>query len=801
MPVFDSLFLENKLEDRLSRSFNTDIDSATDEQLYKALALMTRESLAERHRRFTAKSYGEGRKRVCYLCVEFLIGRSLRNNLSNLNVEKQTRELLERHGMSLDNIYEQEPDAGLGNGGLGRLAACYLDALASCGYPADGYSILYEYGIFKQAVIDGWQQEQADNWLPGGSVWLEEHPTEAVEVRFDGEIDEQWLQSYHHVNYKKYNSVMAMPYDMYISGYGSPAVSRLRLWKAVAPGIDMERFNRGDYLGAIKQNSSAELISKVLYPNDEHLEGKILRLRQQYFLCAASIADMVHRHIDQYGTLENLPEKIAVHINDTHPTLAIPELMRIMIDECGYDWDKAFDIVCRTFAFTNHTILSEALECWNVDMFSSVLPRIYSILVEMDRRLCEQLRARYGNDTGKIEWMRIISGGSVHMANIDVAVCHSVNGVSKLHSEILKESLFSDYYDFEPQKFTNVTNGIAYRRWLLQGNELLSDYLSGLIGDGFKKDAAALKKLEKYRDDAAVLAALADIKNQNKRRLADYIKKTGEIAVDPDSIFDVQAKRLHEYKRQHLNALHILRQYLDIKNDPKADIVPRTYIFGGKAAPGYYMAKQMIRLVCAVRDLLAADADVAGRLRVVFLEDYRVSLSEILMPAAEISEQISLAGKEASGTGNMKFMLNGAITLGTLDGANVEIRERVGAENFVLFGMTKKEVLSRAAAGYDPRAVLKDNARLAEVMELVKKGFAGGSYDDIYNNLSLSDPYMVLADFDAYCKAQGEIDEIYRDKQCFGRMSLMNIANAGIFSADRSVREYAENIWGLGESR
>ena len=559
----------------------------------------------------------------------------------------------------------------------------------------------------------------------------------------------------------------------------------------------MESFNRGDYEKAMMMNNSAELISKVLYPNDDHLDGKILRLRQQYFLCCASVSDIVHRHLEQYGTVENLPDKIAIHINDTHPTLSIPELMRILLDECGYEWESAFSIVSKVFAFTNHTVLSEALECWNEDMFKRELPRIYQIITEIDKRLAEKLEARFPGDTGKINWMRIIHGGSIRMANICVAVGHAVNGVSKLHSEIIKKTVFSDYYLYTPQKFTNVTNGIAYRRWLLQSNEGLTALLSRTIGDGFKKDASQLKKFEAFKDDAKVLSELAAIKRQNKQRLADFILRTEGDKIDPDSLFDVQVKRLHEYKRQHLNALHILRQYLDIKKNPGAPVTPRTYIFGAKAASGYYMAKQIIRFICAIKDLVDDDPDVAGRIKVVYLEDYRVTVSEILMPASEVSEQISLAGKEASGTSNMKFMLNGAITLGTLDGANVEILEHVGDDNFVLFGMTKQEVDALAAKGYHPQEIIAKNKRLKEVIDFIGQGFCNKTFTDIYNNLTTSDPFMVLADFESYCEAQNKVEQLYADKTRWNRMSLMNIANSGAFSADRAVAEYAKNIWGL----
>ena len=788
---------KSTVSESLFNRFGVTPESANPEQIYEAMAVAVRETLSSKYRRYLAKSYGEGGKRVYYMCIEYLIGRSLKNNLYNLGLEDQAAQYAADCGLPLERIFDEEPDAGLGNGGLGRLAACYLDGLATCDYPAGGYSILYEFGIFKQAIIDGWQQEMPDNWLPGGKVWLEEHASETVEVRFGGEIHEEWYHNFHHVTHTGGTVVLAVPYDLYISGYQSAAVSRLRLWKSVSPGIDMESFNKGDYAAAMLKTNSAELISKVLYPNDDQMDGKILRLRQQYFLCSASISDLVHRHLEQYGTLENLPDKVAIHINDTHPTLAIPEMMRIMLDECGYEWDKAFELVTRTFAFTNHTILSEALECWNEDMFKTELPRIYQILQEMDRRLAASLFSHFPGDTGKVNWMRIIHDHSIRMANICVSVCHAINGVSALHSEIIKQSLFHDYYLYTPEKFTNVTNGIAYRRWLLQSNPLLTELLSQTIGDGFKKNAMELRRLEKFVEDDTVLDRLAEIKYQNKCRLAQYIEKTEGDVIDPCSIFDVQAKRLHEYKRQHLNALHILRQYLDLKQHPSKKVLPHTYIFGAKAASGYFMAKQIIRLICAIKQLIESDPRISKMLRVVYLEDYRVTVSELLMPASEVSEQISLAGKEASGTSNMKFMLNGALTLGTLDGANIEIREAAGEDNFVLFGMSKEEVAARRQSGYSPARILETNRRLKEVIDFIDGGFCGKTFGDIVRNLTQEDPYMVLADFDSYCAAQSRIEILYADTRRWNQLSLMNIAGAGIFSADRAITEYADKIWDI----
>ncbi len=785
------------LREKLFGEFGVQLEEATNQQIYRTLALMVRTHLSAKRKSFMAKTYGTNSKQVYYLCMEFLMGRSLKTNLFNLGWNTAAAEALAKAGIKLDDIYEEEPDAGLGNGGLGRLAACYLDGMASTQVPGMGYSILYEYGIFKQKIVDGWQQEQADNWLPGGGVWLKSHYDQAVEIRFDGDLTESWdANGYHRVSVQNYNSVIAVPSDLYVSGYDGEGVSQLRLWTAKAPSMDMDSFNRGDYNRAMNAGTSAELISKVLYPNDNHTDGKILRLRQQYFLSAASIADIVHRHVAQYGSVNNLPDKVAIQLNDTHPTLAIPELMRILLDECGFDWDYAFDICRRTFAYTNHTVMSEALEKWDVNIFRRTLPRIWSIVAEMDRRARADLEKVFPGDQGKINYMAPIGDGQVRMANICCYTCHSINGVSQLHSQIIKDSVFHDYFLYSPQKFTNVTNGIAYRRWLLASNPALTGFLEELTGPAFKYDAAALKKLEAYADDAAVLQQLGDIKRKNKELFAAHLAKTTGQVIDPASIFDVQVKRMHEYKRQHLNALHILSDYLFLKENPNADFAPKTYIFGAKAAPGYYMAKQMIRFICSLGKLIDADPVVRQKLRIVYLEDYCVTTSERLMPASEISEQISLAGTEASGTGNMKFMLNGAITLGTLDGANVEIAAAAGEENEIIFGMRTPQVNELKHFGYHPNAFLAGNDVASRALAFMQQGWNGEHFDELVNNLTGSDPYMVLADFESYCQAQKRASELYADSKTWNRMSLMNIANSGVFSADRAVLEYSRNIWG-----
>ena len=787
---------EKILKDKVVSECGVTLDVASAEQIYRCMAMIVRQIMSDRQKQFQAKTLGEGKKQVYYLCMEFLMGRSLRTSLFNLGLNEVAEQVLADADIKIDTIYEQEPDAGLGNGGLGRLAACYLDGMATDCIPGTGYSILYEYGIFKQKIVDGWQQETADNWLPGGQVWIKSHPDQAQEIRFDGQAIETWEGGFHHVKYENYNSVIAVPNDMYVAGYGTQGVSKLRLWQAKAPSFDMSSFNAGNYNTAISQSASAELISKILYPNDNHTEGKILRLRQQYFFSAASVADILGNHLNQYGTLENLPDKIAIQLNDTHPTIAIPEMMRILLDECSYEWDAAFDICRKVFAYTNHTVMSEALEKWNVDIFRSTLPRIWQIVQEMDRRCRADLEKAFPGDQGKINYMAIIGDNQVRMANICAYTCHSINGVSKLHSEIIKDSVFHDYFLYKPQAFKNVTNGIAYRRWLLAANPGLTKLLEDSIGPGFKQDASELKKFEKFADDSAMLDKLAAVKRANKVNFANYLEKTTGQVIDPDSIFDCQVKRMHEYKRQHLNAMNIAAEYLYLKANPNADFVPKTYIFGAKAAPGYYMAQQMIRMICKLGKLIDNDPAVKDKLRIVYLEDYCVSLSERLMPASEVSEQISLAGTEASGTGNMKFMLNGAITLGTLDGANVEITDAAGKDNEIIFGMLTPEVNALKGMGYHPQAFISDDNVAMAVLDMLEKGWNGENFSEITNNLRNSDPYMVLADFKDYRRAQHTVQELYKQKQTWNRMSLMNISNAGIFSADRSIMDYSRDIWG-----
>ncbi len=781
------------ISDKLSHFFGVDTKTATDEQYYKAVAMIIRDRLSQMNSEFRNEAKGQDSKEIYYLCMEFLMGRSLKNNLYNLDLTDTFKKALESFDVNLDKLYEKEPDAGLGNGGLGRLAACYLDGLATNGFQSMGYSIRYEAGIFKQKLVDGWQTELPDFWLPGGEVWLVPREERAVEVKFEGWVDESWDGDFHHVDYKDCNTVTAVPYDMYVSGKGK-GVSRLRLWASRKPELDMGLFNSGSYIKAMEQSAMAEAISKVLYPADNTPEGKSLRLRQQYFLVSASIQDIIQRHLTKYGTLDNLPDKVAIHINDTHPTMAIPELMRIMLDECGYDWDTAWSLVTRTVAYTNHTVMKEALECWSEDLYKRLLPRIYAITKEIDNRFRAYVWGATG-DADKVERMAIISGGVVRMANLCVAGSHSVNGVSALHSEILKDTVFNDFYTITPEKFTNVTNGIAFRRWICQANPELTSFITELIGDGFITKSDELLKLRDFKDDKQVLDRLTAIKLANKEKFAAVVKKRNGIELDPTSIFDVQVKRLHEYKRQQLNVLNIIAEYQMLKANPNMDFQPRTYIFASKAAPGYFMAKKIIELIDALSKVVNNDPDIKGRIKVVFMEDYNVSLAETLMPAADISEQISLAGTEASGTGNMKLMLNGAITLGTLDGANVEIHDAVGDDNIFIFGLKTPEVMELQKKGYNPMEYMYNNKVLKNAVEFIQAGVNGKSFGEISSSLMNVDQYMALADFADYQKAQQASSLAYQDKEKFAKMSLMNISGAGIFSADRSIMDYANNIW------
>lgn len=783
------------LSAKLSHFMGVSPAEATNEQYYKAIALIVRDMMSAGRAEFTETAAKAGTKRVYYLCMEFLMGRSLKNNLYNLNLTETFESVLSDYGVKLENLYDCEPDAGLGNGGLGRLAACYLDGLATQGYPARGYSILYEAGIFKQRIVDGWQTELPDFWLPGGEVWLVPHEESAIEVHFEGDVVDSWDEKFHHVEIVNYKPVKAVPYDMYVAGKDGKGISVLRLWAAKAPALDMSLFNQGDYMRAMEQTAMAEVISKVLYPADNHPEGKSLRLRQQYFLVSASIQDIVHKHLRTFGTMDNFAEKVAIHLNDTHPTLAVPELMRILLDECGYGWDDAWNIVTGTVAYTNHTVMKEALECWPEDLYRRLMPRIWQITKEIDNRF-RNFVWQATNNADQVERMAVMSNGVVRMANLCVASSHSVNGVSALHSEILKDTVFHDFYTLSPNKFKNVTNGIAHRRWLCQSNPELTNLLKELIGDGFIYRADELLKLRDYKDDESVLKELERIKTHNKERFAEQVYKKSGVKLDPTSVFDVQVKRLHEYKRQHLNALNILTEYLAIKANPNAEYTPHTYIFGAKAASGYFVAKKIIEFICALSQMINNDPDVRGRLKVVYCEDYNVTMAENLMPAADISEQISLAGTEASGTGNMKLMINGAVTLGTMDGANVEIFDAVGEDNIFIFGMSTPEVEEMKRRGYTPNNYYNNNAELHATIDFINQnGIGGKQFPEIGGTILHHDPYMVLADFADYRRAQKQAVETFKDRNTWNKMSLMNISGAGRFAADRAINDYARDIW------
>ena len=792
--------IKTLLSEKLSRHFDAVAEDATKAQIYKAVIMSVRDVLTEKRAKFKHAVKAQQKKRVYYMSMEFLIGRSLKNNLLNMGLEKQYRGALRDMGFDLDEIYEMEPDPGLGNGGLGRLAACFMDSLTTGNYPATGFSICYEYGLFRQKIIDGNQVETPDTWMQNGSTWLVPRTDKTFPVRFGGKVSEKWENGRLEIVYTDYDEVEAVPYDMMISGSDCDAVSNLRLWKASdMRNFNMKLFTQGQYMQAVEENTSAETLSRVLYPSDDHTEGKLLRLSQQYFLVSASLQNILSDHIAVYGTLSNLPDKVAIHINDTHPALCIPELMRLLMDIYSFSWETAWDTVVKTVSYTNHTVMPEALECWNEELFRMRLPRIYTIVCEINRRLCADLWNIYPGDWARISRMSIVANGQVRMANLSVAGSHMVNGVSKLHSEILRQTVFHDYYKTTPEKFTNVTNGIAHRRWLCLGNPLLSALLDETIGTKYRKNPEAIGDFIKYRDDQSVIDRVRAIKHENKERFAEaYYKKTGD-KLDTHSLFDVQVKRIHEYKRQLLNALKIVALYDEIKKHPNISIRPQTFIFGGKAAPGYYLAKEIIRFICMLGKQIDNDPDVRGRLKVVFLEEYNVSLAEILMPASDISEQISLAGKEASGTGCMKFMINGAMTVGTLDGANVEMADAVGNDNIYIFGLTANEVDELWKRGYNSAVYYKESERLHGAIDRIGCGLAGEDFSNIENyllhNPGVSDPYMCFADFDSYYATYNRALDDYDHRNLWTKKAITNIAKAGYFASDRSIKEYAENIW------
>ena len=785
---------------KLNRNFGRDLEDATSAHMFKACALVLRDIMS-RHQMETGNKVWEGQKRqVHYLSLEFLMGRSLEKNAYNLGLLDTLSEALEDMGFAAGDLFETEPDAGLGNGGLGRLAACYLDSMTTLEIPATGYSICYELGIFKQKIIDGKQVELPDNWLGLGDAWLLPKMDETEEVRFGGWIEDRWVDGVNKPEHVGYTTVLAIPRDMEIAGYKTKHTNTLRLWDAKSPvPVDMSLYSRGEYLKAVEQQAMAEVIAKVLYPADDHYEGKSLRLKQQYFFVSATIQSIVRKHRAQYGTLRNFHQKHVIQINDTHPTLVIPELMRILLDVEGYTWDEAWHIVSNTVCYTNHTVLAEALERWPQNLIETLLPRVWEILKEIAKRYQEQLESYFGGDMNRVARMAIIWDGEVRMANLCICACQAVNGVSALHSDILKRDVFHDAYVREPNKFKNVTNGIDHRRWLAQVNPKLDALIQECTGsDEYLLKPAAMRGLEKAANDKAVLERLGAIKLENKQKFSNYVARESGIVLNTDAIFDVQVKRLHEYKRQLLNVLHIVHLYNQLRDNPNMEFTPQTFLFGAKAASGYYVAKQIIQLINSLAKQINNDPICKGKLQVVFLENYRVSLAEKLMPASELSEQISTAGKEASGTGNMKFMMNGALTIGTLDGANVEMHQQLGDENIFLFGLTADQVTELKRNGYRPMDYYYQNHELKRVLDQISTGFSDGiGYGDLVNRLLYGDEYLLLADFDSYCNAHKRSLEVYNNKTEWNRKSLINIARSGIFAADRSISDYAHDIWNV----
>ena len=782
---------------KLRLNYGCTEQQASDGEMLKACAMVLRDIMAEHGVESREKAAREGARRVHYLSLEFLMGRSLMKNAYNLNVLPQLQEAIEDLGFKAADIFDMEPDAGLGNGGLGRLAACYLDSMTTLEIPATGYSICYELGLFKQKIVEGQQVELPDDWMQLGDAWLLPKLQEAEEVHFGGTVRTRWDNGHLMVVHEDYTRVLAVPCDMEIAGYDTDHVNTLRLWQARSPKpIDMKLFSQGQYLHAAEERAMADAISQVLYPEDNHYEGKSLRLKQQYFFVSATIQSIVRKHIQQYGTVKNFHEKNVIQINDTHPALVIPELMRILMDDAGLDWDTAWHITTHSVAYTNHTVLAEALERWPQELMQSLLPRIWLILTEIARRYQEKIE-NYYHDPAKTSELAIIWDGQVRMANLCIAGGMAVNGVSALHSDILRNDVFKYQCAMEPEKFKNVTNGIDHRRWLAQINPRLDELVRALAGgDEYLLHPEALKKLESYANDTAVLDRLGEIKRANKLDFAAYVKKTQGVVLNTDAIFDVQVKRLHEYKRQLLNAMHILYLYQQLQNDPGRAMQPRVFLFGAKAAPGYAVAKRIIRLINSMAAEINADPICRDKLQVVFLENYRVSLAEHLMPASEVSQQISTAGKEASGTGNMKFMMNGALTVGTLDGANVEMHEVLGDENMFLFGLHADEVVRLKREGYTPQKLYARDENLRCVIDKLKQGFSdGNTYEDLASRLLLNDEYMLLQDFASYCAAEQRMAETYARSEDWNRKSLLNIARSGIFAADRAVAQYADTIW------
>ena len=799
------------VKDNVKTLYRKKIEEATPQQIFQAVSYAVKDIIIDDWLATQAEYRKQDAKTVYYMSMEFLMGRALGNNLINMTAYKEVKEALEEMNIDLNAIEDQEPDAALGNGGLGRLAACFLDSLATLNYPAYGCGIRYRCGMFKQKIENGYQVETPDDWLMEGNPFELRREEYAKEIRFGGTIrfEKDPVTGKDKFIQENYESVMAIPYDMPIVGYGNHVVNTLRIWDAQAiTNFSLESFDRGDYHKAVEQENLAKMIVDVLYPNDNHYAGKELRLKQQYFFISASLQAMIEKYKKDHDDIKKLYEKVKIQMNDTHPTVAVPELMRLLIDVEGLDWEEAWDVTTKTCAYTNHTIMSEALEKWPIDLFSKLLPRIYQIVQEIDRRFIEQVRRQYPGNEEKVRKMAILRDNQVRMAHMAIIAGFSVNGVAQLHTEILKHQELKDFYEMMPEKFNNKTNGITQRRFLLHGNPLLADWITGLIGDGWITDLSKISNLKPYVNDERFRKEFMQIKYKNKERLAKYIKEHNGIDVDPRSIFDVQVKRLHEYKRQLLNILHIMYLYNQIKEHPEMSFYPRTFIFGAKAAAGYLRAKETIKLINSVADVVNNDRSINGKIKVVFIEDYRVSNAELLFAAADVSEQISTASKEASGTGNMKFMLNGAPTLGTMDGANVEIVEEVGEENAFIFGLSSEEVINyENNGGYNPIDIYFNDWELKRVVDQLMDGtYANGNhemYKNLYNSLlntqstNKADMYFILKDFRSYAEAQKRVEAAYRDEQRWSRMAMLNTACSGKFTSDRTIEEYVQDIWKL----
>ena len=795
--------------ENVKNQYRRTIDEATPQQIFQAVSYAIKDVIIDDWIA-TQKQFDEtGAKKVYYLSMEFLMGRALGNNIINLGAKKAVKEALEELGFDLNAIEDQEPDPALGNGGLGRLAACFLDSLATLGYPAYGCGIRYHYGMFKQKIKDGYQMEVPDEWLKNGYPFELRRPDYATEVKFGGYVKTEWDGERNHFVQEGYQSVLAVPYDMPIVGYGNNVVNTLRIWDAQPiDTFSLSAFDKGDYQKAVEQENLAKNLVEVLYPNDNHYAGKELRLKQQYFFISASLQVALKKFKETNDDIHKLPEKIVFQMNDTHPTVAVAELMRLLLDQEGLNWDEAWGITTKCCAYTNHTIMAEALEKWPIELFSRLLPRVYQIVEEINRRFLIEVQNKYPNNYEKVKKMAIIFDGQVKMAHLAIVAGYSVNGVAKLHTEILKNQELKDFYEMMPEKFNNKTNGITQRRFLLHGNPLLADWITEQIGDEWITDLPHLAKLKVYVDDPKFQQEFMNIKYQNKLRLAKYIKEHNGIDIDPRSIFDVQVKRLHEYKRQLLNILHVMYLYNQLKDNPNMDMVPRTFIFGAKAAAGYQIAKKTIKLINSVADVINNDKSINGKLKVVFIEDYRVSNAELIFAAADVSEQISTASKEASGTGNMKFMLNGALTLGTMDGANVEIVEEVGKENAFIFGLSADEVINyENNGGYNPEEIFNTDQDIRRVLMQLINGYYSPQdpelFRDIYNSLlntknsAKADTYFILKDFRSYAEAQKRVEAAYRDENWWARAAMLNTASAGKFSSDRTIEEYVRDIWHL----